>query len=173
MPALKQRLADSNKNLAAAAVSLLGRLAKSLGGRPADRLCRPLLAPALKNLCDQKATVSPHLHACMHAHGGRARTYERVESRHVKAWQQRGLYRRQQHAGCSSTCSIPGTPSVLHACKAPPCVPASLQVRASVIELLSAWSESGAPMDSILGELWDLLASAKCSTEAKVSCAGP
>lgn len=56
MGALKQRLADSNKNLQAQALGLVARLARATG-RAIDRCARPLLGPALRNLSDNKATV--------------------------------------------------------------------------------------------------------------------
>lgn len=54
--ALKGRMADSNKNLTAQALILLGKVAKAMG-KPIDRTARPLLGPALKNLSDNKANV--------------------------------------------------------------------------------------------------------------------
>ncbi|KAG1675584.1 hypothetical protein FOA52_014172 [Chlamydomonas sp. UWO 241] len=56
VPALKQRMADSNKNLIVQALQLMARLVAALGA-PADRTCRPLVAPAIRNLSDQKSSV--------------------------------------------------------------------------------------------------------------------
>lgn len=57
MPALKGRMADSNKNLIAQALSLLAKLAKAMG-RAIAREARPVLGPALRCICDSKANVS-------------------------------------------------------------------------------------------------------------------
>ncbi|GLC42611.1 hypothetical protein PLESTB_001118900 [Pleodorina starrii] len=56
LPELKKRMADSNKNLTTQALTVLGRVAKAMG-RAIDRQGRPLLAPAVKNITDQKQTV--------------------------------------------------------------------------------------------------------------------
>eukprot|EP00198_Chlamydomonas_reinhardtii_P006227 XP_001695563.1 microtubule associated protein [Chlamydomonas reinhardtii] len=56
LPELKKRLADSNKNLTTQALTVLGRIAKAMG-RAIDRNAKPLLAPAVKNITDQKQTV--------------------------------------------------------------------------------------------------------------------
>ncbi|GIL58886.1 hypothetical protein Vafri_13702 [Volvox africanus] len=56
LPELKKRMADSNKNLTTQALTVLGRIAKAMG-RAIDRQGRPLLAPAIKNITDQKQTV--------------------------------------------------------------------------------------------------------------------
>ncbi|KAJ9516595.1 hypothetical protein QJQ45_015220 [Haematococcus lacustris] len=53
---LKPRMTDSNKNLGVQALGLLASLAKAMG-KPIDRAARALLAPALKNLSDNKANV--------------------------------------------------------------------------------------------------------------------
>ncbi|GFH15506.1 protein MOR1 [Haematococcus lacustris] len=60
---LKPRMTDSNKNLGVQALGLLASLAKAMG-KPIDRAARALLAPALKNLSDNKANVGG-LDACM------------------------------------------------------------------------------------------------------------
>lgn len=54
--ALKQRMADSNKNLTTQALQLVGKIVKAMG-KAADRVMKPVLSPALKNLSDNKATV--------------------------------------------------------------------------------------------------------------------
>ncbi len=56
LPELKKRLADSNKNLTTQALCVLGRIARAMG-KAIDRNGRPLLAPAVKNITDQKQTV--------------------------------------------------------------------------------------------------------------------
>ncbi|PNH12606.1 Protein MOR1 [Tetrabaena socialis] len=56
LPELKKRLTDSNKNLTTQALTVLGRIAKAMG-RAIDRQGRQLLAPAVKNITDQKQTV--------------------------------------------------------------------------------------------------------------------
>eukprot|EP00887_Chlorella_sp_A99_P000367 scaffold13.g367.t1 len=57
LPALKGRLADSNRNLAAKTLCLLGDLAAAMGP-PFDKQARPLLlGPALANLSDNKKQV--------------------------------------------------------------------------------------------------------------------
>lgn len=56
MGALKGRMSDANKNLAAQAMTLTGKLARAMG-KAIDRAARPLLAPALRNLSDNKASV--------------------------------------------------------------------------------------------------------------------
>lgn len=56
MPALKGRLSDSNKNLVAQTLSLLGKLAKAMG-RAIAREARPVLGPAVRCICDSKHTV--------------------------------------------------------------------------------------------------------------------
>ncbi|KAG2440105.1 hypothetical protein HXX76_004219 [Chlamydomonas incerta] len=56
LPELKKRLADSNKNLTTQALTVLGRIARAMG-RAIDRNAKPLLAPAVKNITDQKQTV--------------------------------------------------------------------------------------------------------------------
>lgn len=60
MPALKSRLIDSNKNLIAAALQLLGKLAKAMG-RAIAREARPVLSPAVRCICDSKANVGRKL----------------------------------------------------------------------------------------------------------------
>lgn len=60
MPALKGRLSDSNKNLIAQALSVLGKLASAMG-RAIAREARPVLAPAVRCICDSKANVSAQL----------------------------------------------------------------------------------------------------------------
>ena len=67
LPELKKRLADSNKNLTTQALTVLGRIAKAMG-RAIDRNAKPLLAPAVKNITDQKQTVRP-------LHSGRLKGY--------------------------------------------------------------------------------------------------
>jgi hypothetical protein len=57
MPALKGRLTDSNKNLVAQTLSLIGKLAKAMG-RAINREARPVLGPALRCICDSKPNVS-------------------------------------------------------------------------------------------------------------------
>jgi cytoskeleton-associated protein 5 len=56
MPALKQRMTDSNKNLVIQALQLLGKLAKAMG-RPIAREARGVLGPAIKCLTDPKPMV--------------------------------------------------------------------------------------------------------------------
>eukprot|EP00775_Hariotina_reticulata_P007310 gene7310-7523_t len=56
MPALKGRLTDSNKNLIAQTLSLIGKLAKAMG-RAIAREARPVLGPALRCICDSKPNV--------------------------------------------------------------------------------------------------------------------
>lgn len=56
LPALKGRMADSNRNLAAKTLCLLGDIAAAMGP-PFDKQARPLLAPALANLSDSKKQV--------------------------------------------------------------------------------------------------------------------
>ncbi|GFH15735.1 protein MOR1, partial [Haematococcus lacustris] len=68
---LKPRMTDSNKNLGVQALGLLASLAKAMG-KPIDRAARALLAPALKNLSDNKANAetgkaSSQLPDCMKA----------------------------------------------------------------------------------------------------------
>jgi cytoskeleton-associated protein 5 len=53
---LKLRMNDSNKNLVCQALGLVAKLARAMG-KPLERQARPLLAPAIKNLSDQKAQV--------------------------------------------------------------------------------------------------------------------
>jgi len=55
-PVLRQRFADTNRNLAAQALQTLGRLARA-SGRPGARELRPALAPALRCLGDAKPQV--------------------------------------------------------------------------------------------------------------------
>ena len=54
--ALKGRMADSNRNLAAKTLCLLGDIATAMGP-PFDKQARPLLALALANLSDNKKQV--------------------------------------------------------------------------------------------------------------------
>ncbi|KAG2491479.1 hypothetical protein HYH03_010264 [Edaphochlamys debaryana] len=56
LPELKKRMTDSNKNLTTQALTVLGRIAKAMG-KSIDRNAKPLLAPAVKNITDQKQTV--------------------------------------------------------------------------------------------------------------------
>ena len=54
---MQARLADSNRNLAAKVLVLLGELARAMGP-PFDKVARPvLLAPAVSNLSDNKKQV--------------------------------------------------------------------------------------------------------------------
>lgn len=57
IPALKGRLADTNKNTVAQALTLLAALAKAMG-RPFAREARPILGNAVKCICDSKPYVS-------------------------------------------------------------------------------------------------------------------
>jgi hypothetical protein len=57
MPALKQRMTDTNKNLTLQAVQLLGKLATAMG-RPIAREDRGCLAAAIRCLTDPKPMVS-------------------------------------------------------------------------------------------------------------------
>ncbi len=57
MPSVQGRLADSNRNLAAKALMVVGDIARAMG--PAfDKQGRNLLGPALANISDNKKTVS-------------------------------------------------------------------------------------------------------------------
>lgn len=56
LSSLKQRMSDSNKNLVCQALQLAAKVARAMG-RPIDRMGRPMLAPALRNISDQKAQV--------------------------------------------------------------------------------------------------------------------
>ncbi len=54
--ALRGRMADTNRNLAARTLLLLGKLAQAIG-QPFDKLARPVLVPALNTLSDNKKQV--------------------------------------------------------------------------------------------------------------------
>lgn len=67
MPALKARFQDANRNTGAQALMLLATLAKAMG-KPIARQARPLLAPAVKCICDSKHQVSAFVVGfCQHA----------------------------------------------------------------------------------------------------------
>ena len=53
---MQARLGDSNRNLAARVLLLLGELAKAIGAA-FDRIGRPLLGTAVANLSDSKSQV--------------------------------------------------------------------------------------------------------------------
>ncbi|PRW20522.1 microtubule associated isoform A [Chlorella sorokiniana] len=55
-PALKGRMTDSNRNLAAKVLQLLGDIARAMGP-PFDKGARPVLFPAVANLSDNKKQV--------------------------------------------------------------------------------------------------------------------
>jgi cytoskeleton-associated protein 5 len=65
-PALRARFADTNRNLAAKALLLLGKLAAAVGA-PFDRAARPVLAPALGCLADNKKQVRDAVLAMLEA----------------------------------------------------------------------------------------------------------
>lgn len=56
MPALKNRMSDTNKNLIAQAVKLLAKICEAMG-KAIDRQGRVALGPMLTGLCDNKPQV--------------------------------------------------------------------------------------------------------------------
>lgn len=58
--AIQARLGDSNRNLAARTLILLGELAKAMGAA-FDKQCRPIVAPSLSNISDTKKQVRGEL----------------------------------------------------------------------------------------------------------------
>jgi hypothetical protein len=67
MPALKGRFTDTNKNLAAQALTVLAALARAMG-RPIAREARPILSPAIKCICDSKSYVRVCTTAVLQGH---------------------------------------------------------------------------------------------------------
>ena len=60
-PLLQGRMTDSNRNLAAKVLMLLGDIAKAMGP-PFDKGARAVLAPAVANLSDNKKQVGQTVH---------------------------------------------------------------------------------------------------------------
>lgn len=159
-------MADSNRNLAAKVLVLLGDIAKAMGP-PFDKGARPVvLSPAVANLADNKKQVWREGWACWAGVGIAVQRRAGSGLHHCAGQQAERRLSSLLWAGPSGKPMAYSSLYVLRSLHPGPCPPG--QVRDGVLYMLDAWI-GVASSDKLFPAVADAVANPKCLADGKVA----
>ena len=162
---MQGRMSDTNRNLTAKTLLLLGELAKAMG--PAfEGVGRPLLSTAVGNLSDSKSQVRGYVMSILCA---KPVVNYCILCAVLSLTQQSQLYVHIIITTANINQCIVHLNSI---CGAPlssrKCCKSCLQVRTAIVGMLDAWI-SAVPLEKVLPAVADAIAAPKASSEGKLT----